>query len=157
MTELAHLYETNYTEWAKRNAELLKVRRFAEIDIPHLLDELSDMGKAETNELENRLIILLAHLLKWQFQYRQLSGLWAEFEGKNWRNTIIEQRKRIARRLRKSLGLKSYLPEAIVDTYEDALDLASKESGLALKTFPRECPYTKTQILDDDDYPESEN
>jgi len=37
------LYETDYSAWAKRNAELLRSRRFAELDVAHLLQELDDM------------------------------------------------------------------------------------------------------------------
>lgn len=34
-----------------------------------LIEELEDiMGGSERSELENRLIVLLAHLLKWQYQ-----------------------------------------------------------------------------------------
>jgi hypothetical protein len=153
MIELAHLYDTNYTEWAKRNAELLKVGSFAQIDIPHLIDELSDMGKAEFNELESRLIILLAHLLKWQFQYQQLSDKWREFDGRSWRYTIIEQRLRLNRRLRKSPGLKSQLPQIIEEAYEDAVHLAAKETQLSKDIFPISCHYSVSEILDEDFYP----
>ncbi len=153
MIELAHLYDTNYTEWAKRNAELLKVGSFTQIDIPHLIDELSDMGKAEFNELESRLIILLAHLLKWQFQYQQLSDKWREIDGRSWRYTIIEQRLRLNRRLRKSPELKSQLPQVIEATYDDAVYLAAKETKLSKDSFPITCPYSISEILDEDFYP----
>ncbi len=153
MNELAYLYDTNYTEWANQNAKLLKAGRFSEIDLSHLLEELSDMGKAETNELESRLIILLAHLLKWQFQYQQLSERWQEFKGDSWRATIIEQRLRLKRRLRKSPGLKSKLSTVIDESYEDAVYLAVKETKLAKDIFPTNCPYSVSEILDEDFYP----
>jgi hypothetical protein len=111
------------------------------------------MGKAEINELESRLIILLAHLLKWQFQYQQLSERWQEFKGDSWRTTIIEQRLRLKRRLRKSPGLKSKLPAIINNAYEDAVLLASKETRLAKEIFPEHCCYSVAEILDDDYYP----
>ena len=49
-----------------------------------IVEELSEMGKSQQHELVNRLRVLLAHLLKWQFQYCRLSEQWAEFEGKSW-------------------------------------------------------------------------
>ncbi|WP_216092848.1 DUF29 domain-containing protein [Candidatus Marithrix sp. Canyon 246] len=153
MRELAQLYDTNYSEWAKENSRLLKEGCFIDLDIPHLLEELSDIGKAETNELESRLIILLAHLLKWQFQYQQLSERWQEFKGDSWRTTIIEQRLRLQRRLRKSPGLKSKLPAIINNAYEDAVLLAAKETRLAKEIFPEHCCYSVAEILDDDFYP----
>jgi len=153
MTELAQLYDNDYSEWAKKTAQLLKAGRFVELDMPHLLAELSDMGKAESNELESRLIILLAHLLKWQYQYQQLSERWQEFDGRSWRATIIEQRLRLKRRLRKSPGLKANLSASIADAYPDALNLAAKETQLSKNIFPEQCTYAITDILDEDFYP----
>lgn len=156
MEDLHALYQKDYAEWARKNAELLRQERFSELDLEHLLEELSDMGRSERNELESRLLILIAHLLKWQFQYRQLSERWREFKGVSWRNTIIEQRKRIHRRLKKSPELKSYLPAAIADVYADAADLAAQETGLSMTAFPRTCPYSTAELLDSDYFPKSE-
>ncbi len=153
MTALAKLYETDYAHWANTNIQLLKAKRFEELDIEHLIEELGDMSRSERNELENRLIILLAHLLKWQFQYHQLSQNLTGFEGKSWRNTIIEQRFRIARRLRKVPSLKSCLEETIAEAYVDAVELARQETGLSIDVFPQTCPYSVTQIQDEKFYP----
>ncbi|WP_069471603.1 DUF29 domain-containing protein [Candidatus Marithrix sp. Canyon 246] len=147
MSELSSLYDQNYTEWAHQNAVLLKTRRFAELDIAHLLEELEDMGKSDHRELASRLRILLAHLLKWQFQYQQLSDKWREFDGRSWRATIIEQCTSINILLRKKPGLKSVIIDAINDAYPEAVELATNETGLSIDTFPKTCPYTKEQIL----------
>ena len=155
MSDLGTLYQTDYAAWAKRHVELLRARRFAEMDIAHLLDELSDMGKSERRELESRLLILIAHLLKWEYQYHTLSERWREFKGDSWRETIVEQRKQLAVLLRQSPGLKSVLAETILSAYPDALDLASKETGLPPETFPAHCPYSAEQLLKDDFYPVS--
>jgi hypothetical protein len=156
MTHLHELYQKNYTEWAEKTADLLKKGQFSELDIEHLLEELASMGASEQNELESRLTILIAHLLKWQFQYQQLSERWQEFKGDSWRTTIIEQRTRIAKRLRKSPGLKTKLPEIILEAYEDALELAIKETQLPTTTFPSECPYSVEQLFNDDFYPKQD-
>lgn len=153
MTELSTLYETDYAAWAARHVELLRTGRFAELDIEHLLEELSDMSKSERRELESRLLILIAHLLKWEFQYQTLSERWRELKGESWRSTIVEQRKQLVVLLRQSPGLKSILAEAIAATYPDAVDLASKETRLPPKTFPAHCPYQAKSLLDDDYYP----
>jgi hypothetical protein len=153
MTELSTLYQTDYAEWARRNAELLRAGDYAALDIEHLLDELDDMGKSEQRELENRLTVLLAHLLKWEYQYQSLTGRWQEFKGDSWRATIIEQRDRLAKRLRKTPSLKAMLIETIGEAYADAIELAHKETRLPRETFPSVCPYTESQILDDDYFP----
>ena len=156
MSHLYELYQEDYTAWAEKTAELLKAGKFSELDTEHLLEELASMGASEYNELESRLTILIAHLLKWQFQYQQLSDKWREFDGRSWRSTIIEQRTRIAKRLRKSPGLKTNLPEILLEAYEDALELAIKETRLPAATFPSECPYTFEQLLNDEFYPQQD-
>ena len=60
MSELSRLYHTDYSTWATRHAELLRAGRYAELDMEHLLEELSDMSRSERRELESRLWILLA-------------------------------------------------------------------------------------------------
>jgi hypothetical protein len=82
--ELSHLillYDNDYANWTARTADRLRQGRFADLDIEHLLEELDDLGKIQRHELVNRRRVLLSHLLKWQYQYRQISKRWAEFEG----------------------------------------------------------------------------
>ena len=153
MSDTSTLYERDYSAWAKRQIELLSARRFADLDIAHLVEELEDMGRSERNELEGRLTILLAHLLKWQFQYAELSERWKEVKGDGWRSTIIEQRDRIAKRLQKSPGLRAQMEPLVAEAYADAMDLARKESGLPSQGFPTTCPYTLEQILDEGFFP----
>lgn len=153
MSNLASLYETDYAQWAKRNAELLRARRFEDIDIAHLLEELSDMSKSDRRELQSRLLILLAHLLKWEYQYQTLAERWREFKGDSWRSTIIEQRTQLSGLLKQSPGLKSALVDMIERTYPDAVELACDESGLPSETFPTHCPYPKEQLLDKGFFP----
>ena len=147
------LYDTDYGAWTGRQIELLRNGRFADLDIAHLVLELEDMGRSERNELESRLVILLAHLLKWQFQYPQLAGRWREFKGDRWRASIIEQRDRIARRLQKSPGLRPALETLAGEAYADAVGLAAKETGLPAVTFPAVCPWTLAECLDDGFFP----
>jgi hypothetical protein len=155
MSNLEALYQTDYAAWAKRHVELLRARRFGELDIAHLLDELNDMGKSERRELESRLLILIARLLKWAYQYQALSERWREVKGESWRDTIVEQRKQLAVLLRHSPGLNSVLGGAILAAYPDAVDLASKETRLPPETFPALCPYSAEELLRDDFYPVS--
>ncbi len=157
MSNLSQLYEQDFSAWIARNAGLLRQGRLSEVDVEHLVEELSEMGKSQQHELVNRLRILLAHLLKWQFQYRLLSERWAEFEGKSWRNTIIEQRAALRYLLEKNPGLKSRIPAALDEAYPQALDLAIDESGLPAHSFPAEIPYSPEQVFDRAFYPPQED
>lgn len=154
MTELSTLYDTDYSAWTLQTAELIRTGRFAELDIEHLLTELSDMSKSDRRELYNRLLILIAHLLKWEYQHHILSERWRDFKGDSWQRTIIEQRKQVVVLLQQVPSLKAVVNEVIAEVYSNAVDLAQKETRLPIATFPQSCPYDLTQLLDDDFYPQ---
>jgi hypothetical protein len=156
MNALSELHDKDYTAWAKHMAELLKARKFEELDIEHLLEELEGMGASEQRELESRLRVLLSHLLKWQFQYRKLAERWKEFKGDSWRNTIKTQRSEIQFLLERHPGIRQFLTDSITDAYRYARRLAVDETDLPLKTFPPACPYSQEQILDKGFYPAEE-
>ena len=148
MNTLALEYEQDFQGWINQHITLLKTGKVNELDVEHLIAELEDMGKSNVRELESRFVILIAHLLKWQFQVdKQNSG---------WRGSIIEQRVQILRLLRKIPSLKRELPNAVSDAYTDALCLAIDETGLPKKTFPLACPYSLEQLLDKTFYPHPE-
>lgn len=145
MNYLATQYEQDFNAWIQQHIELLKQGRTNEIDVIHLIEELEDMGKSNLRELESRFVILIAHLLKWQFQ--------PEKQSSSWRGSISEQRVQLLRLLRKIPSLKPELQNAIVDAYPDALKIAMSETGLPHSTFPECCMYCIEQLLDEDFYP----
>jgi hypothetical protein len=141
-----HEHEQDFYGWALHNAELLRQGRLGEIDSERIAEELEDMGASKERELESRLGVLLAHLLKWVYQ--------PERRGNSWRATIEEQRLRVARVLRKNPSLKSKIDEAFADAYADARLIAMRETGMEKKTFPEICPFSLAQTLSDDYWPE---
>ncbi|MEK7991630.1 MAG: DUF29 domain-containing protein [Thiotrichaceae bacterium] len=154
MSTLQQAYETNFEHWVSQHIELLKTGKLNELDTEHLIEELEGMAKRDRIALISHLKILLVHLLKWQFQLNQLSEQWAEFTGKSWRNSIIEQRSEIQDQLEESPSLQNYLEQVLQKAYPKAVSLAKKETGL--NGFPAQCPYQMQQILDDDFYPTPE-
>jgi len=149
-------YNQDFHQWIEHHITLLREGRLSEIDTDHLIEELEDMARRDRDELVSHLVILIAHLLKWQVQLGQLSEQWKEFDGRNWRRSIIEQRNEILRQLRNKPSLKSYLPDAVVEAYPDAVKIATQETKLALSAFPSESPYSIEQLLDEYFYPENE-
>lgn len=147
------LYDRDFGAWIQHQLRLLKHGRTQEIDVEHLIAELEDMGKSNLRELESRLIILLAHLLKWQFQLDHLSSQWKEFEGKSWRKTIIEQRVQLLFLLAKVPSLQASRALAIADAYPDARRLTIRETNLSPDVFPSTCPYSVEQVFDEDFFP----
>ncbi len=146
MNQLVSEYDQDFYQWTQHNAQLLREGKLAEIDILHIAEELESMGKRDKRELISRLTVLLAHLLKWQFQ--------PQLRSKSWQLTVREQRLQIAKLLKDSPSLKPLLhQEGILEAYPDALDMASDETGLPLSTFPEVCPYSIEQLLDKTFYP----
>lgn len=138
-------YERDLYAWSMETATLVREGRFAEIDAASLAEEIESMGKSELRALESRLVVLLTHLLKWQFQPEQ--------RGKSWERTLIEQRKRIARLLADSPSLAPKLPDLIPDAYDSALRWAAEETGMDESDFPQECPFPCADILEPSFYP----
>lgn len=148
-------YEQDFHRWIEHHIVLLKEGRFNEIDAEHLIEELEDMGKSNLRELRSRFVVLIAHLLKWEYQLKQLQNRWENYVGGSWISTISGQRVHISGILKQNPSLKRLLSEVIVDAYPDALELAIEETGLQKSTFPTECPYTIEQLLDKKFYPEN--
>jgi hypothetical protein len=139
------LYSDDYHAWINAQAALLRAGRLTDLDAAQLAEELEAMGRRERNELVSRLIILLAHLLKWQYQPAHRSS--------GWRGSVVEQRVQIDRELRLSPSLKPFLPEAVSQAYPDALRIATQETGLDRETFPADCPYATADLLDEGFWP----
>jgi hypothetical protein len=134
------LYELDVFEWTVRNAELLRAGRYEEADILHIAEELEDMGKRDRRELLSRVRLLVAHLLKWQFQPDRRSPSWEE--------TIDPQRTEIGDLLQDMPSLRRALASHLRELYPQAVRRAARETGLSRSAFPDRCPYTPEQILD---------
>lgn len=149
MSANLHSYDGDIVEWANEQARLLREGQFSKLDIEHIAEEIEDVGKSEKRELESRMAVLLAHLLKWQHQ--------PERRGNSWRNTINEQRNKVSKRIRETPSLKADLQEAEwwSGVWADVLDAAVKETGLLYDAFQERCPWVLEQIMDPDFWPES--
>ena len=69
-------YDQDVVSWSIEQARLLRAGRFDLLDIQHIAEEIEDVGKSEQRELANRMAILLAHLLKWQYQPDRRGASW---------------------------------------------------------------------------------
>ena len=137
---MSDLHQQDFRAWTRQQADLIRSGRFAELDVANLIDEIEDMGGSRERELESRLGVLLAHLLKWRYQ--------PDRRGRSWRLTIAEQRRRIARLLKRNPSLEPLLAEALEDAYGDALLIAARETDLDESAFPPACPFTLEEIMD---------
>ena len=134
-------YETDIIAWANEQAQLVRSGQFELLDLEHIAEEIEDVGKSEQRELASRMSLLIAHLLKWQFQ--------PERQGRSWKITIRNQRRAIQLHLKQVLSLKTKLSDTewLEIVWGDAVYQASKETGL--DNFPETCPWLIEDILAD--------
>lgn len=138
-------YDTDFYAWTQEQAQLLRDQAWNQLDLPNLIEEIESLGKQQRQELRNRLSVLIGHLLKWEYQ--------PECRSRSWLSTLRIQRIEVADLLSDNPSLKAYLQEALERSYLKASELASNETNLPKKVFPRECPYALEQILDEQFYP----
>jgi len=139
------LYETDYLKWLDTTVQKLRTQDYSNIDWENLIEEIEDMGRSERRSLESNLIVVLTHLLKWQYQ--------TELRSSSWKSSIVEHRRRIRKALKESPSLKPYLEEVLAECYSDAVEQASAETGLPVETFPQICSYTSLEIRDSEFLP----
>jgi len=139
------LYETDYLKWLNYTIQQIQDQDYDHVDWQNLIEEIEDMGRNERRALESNLIIVFLHLLKWQYQPQKRTG--------SWERSIIEHRRRIRKALKESPSLNSYLEEILLESYTEAVKQAKAETKHPISTFPSECPYQLSAIIDDDFLP----
>jgi hypothetical protein len=132
-------YEQDFYAWTVEQARLLRAGELSVIDAVNLAEEIESMGRRDRRELENRLTVLLMHLLKWQMQPDQRS--------RSWSATMREQRRQIEKLLRESPSLRPFVANALTRAYGDAREDAADETGLPESAFSAECPFTLDEVL----------
>jgi Domain of unknown function DUF29 len=140
-------YKNDVVAWANEQANYLRAGRFELLDIENIAEEIEDVGKSAASELESRMSVLLAHLLKWQYQ--------PDRRGNSWLRTMKEQRKRVLKRLKTTPSLKPELinPEWLDGIWADAVIRAIRETGIS--DFPDSCPWSMDDVLSVDWLPEN--
>ena len=133
-------YEDDFYRWCKDQSALIRAGRIEDIDLPHLAEEIEDMGGRDRREMTSRLVVLLMHLLKHAYQPRRRT--------RSWMSTIVLQRAEIAGIFEQSPSLKAKARSELGRAYRTARLAAIAETGLSGDTFPDICPWTVEQILD---------
>ncbi|XGV95535.1 MAG: DUF29 domain-containing protein [Leptolyngbya sp. BL-A-14] len=141
-----NLYDRDFVRWVEMTVEQLRAQNYADVDWANLIEEIEDMSRRERKNLKSNLVVLLLHLLKWQYQPEYRTG--------SWRGSIREHRRRINDDLHDSPSLAPYFQAVLSDCYISACEQAADETGLALQTFPAACQYTSEQVLDANFLPE---
>ena len=87
-------YEEDLVAWMESQIELLRARKFEQLDLENLLEELEGMVRHERRGLQSRVELVMLHLLKHQFQPSRRS--------RSWLLPLEEQRSQISDRIEDS-------------------------------------------------------
>jgi hypothetical protein len=137
------LYDTDLVEWAERTAQLIRERRFDEIDAENLAEEVEGLAGSVKSAVKSQLRRMLMHLIKQKIQ--------PDRDGASWRASIANAQVEILDDIRTSPSLRRFAREVLDDAYRDAVRIALIETDLEDQSgalnIPEHCPYTIDQLL----------
>ena len=136
-----NLYEEDFYVWSGKQAELLRERRFDELDLANLIEDVEDLGGALRRSARLHVMNILEHLLKLQHWPRSEQRL-------AWRGTVRRERSELTPSLR--CDHADNFPEVYAPARHDAEgSLRDHGEQSAADALPRTCPYTLDQITSD--------
>ncbi|NRR30129.1 DUF29 domain-containing protein [Oxalobacteraceae bacterium] len=139
-------YEADFLIWINTQVALLREKKFDQLDLDNLIEELDSMARRDKREIANRIQVLLTHLLKYRYQSSRRS--------KSWRNTIREQRTQIRSIVEDMPSVAQFIDGYISKRYPHARESAAEQTRIPVAFFPSANPFTSEQILDLNYFPE---
>ncbi|MBV8883827.1 MAG: DUF29 domain-containing protein [Chroococcidiopsidaceae cyanobacterium CP_BM_RX_35] len=127
------LYEQDLVAWFDDTAAKLKQKRFDEIDIDSLVEEIEGLAGRDRRELKNRLEVMINHLLK-----RLYVNLPNDYRG--WEVTIREQRRQLRILLEQSPSLRNDWIKVFPASWQNAL--SDIREDYPESQFPNEWQYS---------------
>jgi Domain of unknown function DUF29 len=147
-TQIRHpardLYEQDFYAWSRRQAELLRLKRFTDLDLAHLIEEVEDLGETVYRSVCSRVRTIIEHLLK-------LEHSPASEPKRAWREMIRTQRADLDEDLSAALRprIEAGLPQFYAKARRDAAAALRDCGEPAADALPGHCPYSLDQIISD--------
>jgi hypothetical protein len=141
----AKLYETDFYDWALAQADLLRARRFEDLDLEHLIEEVEGLADVKLSAVLNSARVVMEHLLKLEYSP-------AQDPRNGGRASVRERRRRIEIDLTPRIEqrfadeLERFYAMARADTRAAMLDHGENAAADAL---PANCPYSLDQTTGD--------
>jgi Domain of unknown function DUF29 len=152
-TRIDELYEQDFYVWTQRQAAALRrlaeTRPNAELDFPHLIEEVEDLGRSQRDAVRSQLRRIIEHCLKLEYS-RAL-----EPRG-GWYDSIMDARAELDDKLSPSLrrDLEAQLPRLWART-RTKVDHGLRRLGepASVDPLPVDCAYALDDLLADGWYP----
>ena len=138
-------YDADFYVWALEQAALLKERRFDELDLEHLIEEVEGLAESKLDAVLSNASVVMEHLLKLQYSP-------AVDPRNGWRRTVREHRRRLAIQLTPQLSriLEERLPDLFLGARDDAAaGMRDYGEHSAADAVPLTCPYGYDKVVGD--------
>ena len=152
-TRIEELYEQDFYAWTRAQAEALRrlgeLRPNLDLDFPHLIEEVADLGTSQRDTVRSQLRRIIEHCLKLEYSR-------ARYPRAGWRDSIIEARSVLDDKLSPSLrhDLEQHLPRLWAQARNKADNgLRGHREPDAADQLPVELPYALDDLLTDAWYP----
>jgi hypothetical protein len=145
--DLASLYERDFAAWLDLQVAALRERRFADLDLDNLIEEIESIRRAEARSVEHHARVVVAQLL-------QLAHSTLGDPRRSWKSTVMAHRHQLEMILTPTL--RQELEARLEEVHRRGRRLAAtvlETEGTPPEWLPQQCPYTVAQVLADDWYP----
>lgn len=132
-------YDQDVIIWAKQQSKLLRTKCIDLLDRERIADEIDDIGKTLKREFSQRMVLLLAELVKCALQSNRNSPA---------KQIIIRNHRRaLTRYLHTTPSLKCEFddPNWWDSVWDDAIICVAENTGCA--DFPDACPWNLKELL----------
>jgi hypothetical protein len=139
------LYDHDILAWSEHQSSLLRRvargERVNEIDWPHVVEEIEDVGLSELNAVRSLLNQAIVHLLKIHGWPDSLARVHWQIEFGTFRS---DARRRFAPSMRQRIDLPALYDDAQAQFDQVEID------GRPPRSWPAECPFSLDELLTSD-------
>lgn len=146
-TDAASLYEQDFAAWLDVQVTALRERRFADLDLDNLIEEVESIRRAELRSVQHHARVVVAQLL-------QLAHSTLGDPRRSWKSTANAHRDELETRLTPTL--RQELEAGLEKVYKRGREIAAtvlEREGTDRDWLPGTCPWTLAEILQEDWFP----
>lgn len=129
-------YEENTAAWLDEQIAFLRQRKFDNLDIDHLIEEMEDFP-GQKNSIYSLLRNIMLHMLKMKYDGNPECM-------RVWQNSIDAPRADLEEVMEKNPGWNQHMLTVFPEAYTKARKLALRKIN---KNIPEECPWTIEEVL----------
>jgi hypothetical protein len=147
-SRIEDLYDEDFYVWTQRQAAVLRglagTRPNVDLDFPHLIEEVEDLGTSQRDAVRSQVRRIIEHCL-------QLEYSMARYPRAGWRDSIIDARAGIDEL---SPSLRLDLEQQLARLWRQARERPARHREAdAVDLLPSDCPYALDDLLTDGWYP----